>query len=120
MTDAQHEWREALIFRVGCCEICSNDRIDELACHEIARGIHRQNALTSACAILVVCWRCHKRVHEGMSVAEQLAYLLLKRDSCFDIEAYYKLTGRRWPDLADITHAHARMWAAINSNLRGG
>jgi hypothetical protein len=58
-------------------------------------------------------------VHDGgYTVAEQLAWLLLRRDSDFNYDAFVKLTGRRWPSLEDINTAHARLWAEINSNIR--
>lgn len=117
MTDAQREAREKRVREAECCDICGG-----IPCliHEIARGTpHRQKALLANFATLILCQPCHDlKVHNGMSVAEQLAYLHLRRDSEFDMPMYYELTGRVWPSLADIDAAYQRIWNGINQRLK--
>lgn len=95
------EWRYELVMRVGRCERCGRPS-DTLACHEIARGMHRQAALDAAYAILVLCNpQCHEEV-SSYSRARQLALLYHARPSDFDLPAFWKLTSRRWPELDEV------------------
>lgn len=115
MTDAQREAREKRVRDADGCDICGG-----IPClvHEVARGIHRQAALLANFATLVLCDECHRKVHQGMPVAVQLAYIMLRRDSEFDMPKFYKLTGRVWPSLEDINHAHAAILAGINARVK--
>ena len=109
-TETYQEWAER-VTRFRDCEICGSDAGEV---HHIARGANKDRTRRELCAVLFVCRACHKQVHEGMSVAEQLAYLWLRRPLDFNAEAFWKLTGRVWPSLEDITAAHASLWVGIN------
>jgi hypothetical protein len=98
MNTATKKWREQRV-REFQCDIC---RGDSHLIHEVARGQHRQNAWDKAYATLCLCSPCHDRVHQGMSLAEQLGWLQVRRPDEMDLEAFYKLTGRRYPDIIDI------------------
>ncbi len=111
MNEATNRKREKRA-RENPCDIC---RGDAALIHEIARGQHRQKALLANYATLILCSPCHDlKVHQGMSPAQQLAYIHERRFAEFDIEAFYKLTDRRWPDLRDIWDCVKRLRAAAD------
>ena len=99
------DFRRELILEVGRCELCGHDpaRFGNgaiswiLACHEIARGNSRQDALDKPYAILVVCRYCHSE-HLGNKgewpQARQLAALKRSRPRDYDLAAFNELVGR--------------------------
>ena len=90
--------REALKARVGRCEHCLKPTAPEyLDCDEIARGSSRQQALDEPCSILVVCRPCHSIV-QPWSRAKRLALLYLVRSSDYDLDRFWQVTKRRFPD----------------------
>jgi hypothetical protein len=102
---AAKPFRDKLIADVGKCEHCGCDpanrhgRMPELArlsVHEIASGIHRQNALDKAYAVLVLCWQCNSGPFQNRKEwpeARQLALLARRRPGDFDLTAYLELTS---------------------------
>ncbi len=102
------EWREERLREITECDLC---REPSCVIHEISRGTaNRVLSLTSVFAQLVLCQPCHDlKVHKGMPVAEQLAWLWARRPGDFDIEAFYSLTARRWPSAHDILKAYRRI-----------
>lgn len=100
-------FRDKLIADVGECEHCGcspdqrHGRMPELArlaVHEIASGIHRQNALDKPFATLVLCWQCNSGPFQDRKEwpeARQLALLARKRPKDFDLAAYLELTSPR-------------------------
>ena len=96
------EWRQALRVRVGRCELCLKPVKPELAdVHELVVGCCRALALDKDYATLVLHRACHIRM-EAYPIARQMAYLYLHRPQDWDLEAYYTLTKRRWPDMEDV------------------
>lgn len=98
--------RDALIERVGRCEVCLKPRMaDKLCCHEIARGVHRTRCLDKPFGILVVCrepnWHtgvdCHSSI-QNWPEAKQLALLYCVRASDFDLPAYCNMVNERAPN----------------------
>jgi hypothetical protein len=98
------KFREALMQRVGRCDICLHDpkRVRpsdiawEMCVHEIARGTHRQKALDKPFATLVLCYLCHYELHNGKTYwteAMQLAVLKKRRPADYDLAAYNRLIG---------------------------
>lgn len=102
------DFRAELVERVTLCEFCGEPaRPDNpLVVHEVAMGNgHRHKAMDKPYAVLVLhWWRCHPAIHR-MSRAQQLAILKHRRPDSYDIEAYYALIGRRFPDELDIEAA---------------
>ena len=94
------EWREEFAMELKVCEWC---RKRKPIIHEIARGSgHRLKAMVTRYATLALCDPgCHQEV--GLwPRSKQLALLMLRRPSDFDLEAYYRLVARRWPYEEDI------------------
>lgn len=98
-----YEYRYKFCARVGRCEHCLLPApVTNLCIDEIARGTsHRQKALDQPYAFLVVR-ADHHRLIQDWSRAKRLALLYLARSTDFDLEKWYTLTGRRWPDWEDI------------------
>lgn len=94
-------FRERLVASVGECENCgclSKGRLSRLAVHEIASGVHRQNALDKPYAVLVLCWQCNSGQFQNRAEwpeSRQLALLARKRPGDFDLTAYLELTSPR-------------------------
>ena len=94
--------RDALKARVGRCEHCLKPTAPEyLDCDEIARGSSRQQALDEPCSILVVHRLCHGLI-QNWSRAKRLALLYLVRSSDYDLERFWQITGRRFPEQEDV------------------
>lgn len=100
------EWAEERC-RTYPCDLCGGDAGEV---HHIARGQNRQLALTAVFATLVLCDACHRYwAHRGGKIAEQLARLKYNRPLEYDIEKFYQLTDRRWPDEEEIEAAYLRI-----------
>ena len=98
------KWRADFVAH-ACCDICG--AMPHLV-HEIARGIHRENALMAPYAILALCSLCHDReVHgrEEWPIPKQLAALYRSRPDDYDLQAFNRLRGR-----ADITQGMVEEW----------
>ncbi len=93
--DECREFRKALLFEIGVCELCGSRSFPHL--HEIARGQARLRALDKRFALLLLCHSCHmERIHNGPEKwpeARQLALLKRNRPKDLDLEAYNKLVG---------------------------
>lgn len=101
------EMRRELVATVERCEWCG--RRFSLACHEIARGCDRHKSVTQRSCILVLCNAPHQNhrqsCHSEVGVwdrAKQLALLLIRRGGDYDLEAYWRIIGRRKPEQADV------------------
>jgi len=102
------EWRRQRIEEIGVCDICA-ERPCELI-HEISRGQNRELSLMAAYAQLGPCSQCHDlKIHKGMTVAMQLAYLFWRRPAESDIVAFWNLTDRRWPSCEEIWTAYVAL-----------
>lgn len=100
-------FRDKLIADVGECENCGCSptsrhgrmpQMASLAVHEIASGVHRQNALDKPYAVLVLCWQCNSGPFQNRaewSESKQLALLARRRPKDFDLTAYLELTSPR-------------------------
>jgi hypothetical protein len=96
--------RDALVERVGVCEYCGQPAYSNnpLVAHEVTGGGIRAKSQAQPCGQLVLhYWNCHPKIHT-FSKAKQLAILKHRRQEDFDIEAYYLLIDRRFPDEEDI------------------
>lgn len=111
---AVEPYRETLVLNVAQCEWCSSPN-HGLSVHEIARGCHRQAALDKPFATLVLCDDCHRDLHELPSIHAiciGLALLKSSRPEDFSLEAFYKLTARRWPAEDLVERWYVRILAA--------
>jgi len=96
------DWRHAFKIRIGRCEHCLKSKAPEyLDCDEIARGCHRSKALTAAFAMLCVC-RLYHAIVQPWTRAKRLALLYLVRSTDYDLEAFWKLTSRRFPEQSEV------------------
>lgn len=103
------KFREGLKTEVGRCEHCRKLKAPEyLDCDEISRGATRAKSLTARFAILCVCRTCH-RIIQDWSRAKRLALLYLARSSDYDLEKFWALTGRRFPDQESVDIEIARL-----------
>lgn len=95
-------WRNRFKERVSRCEMClkASDPL-YLDVHECVTGSLRQHALDKEWAVLALHRRCHT-IMETLTIPHQLAYLLRARPDEFHLEAYHKLTGRKWPSVEQI------------------
>lgn len=57
--------------------------------------------------IVGLCWDCHAKIHSlGLpGKIECLAILCLRRPEDYDLEHFWKINGRRWPDAEDVAAA---------------
>ena len=107
----------ALKERVGRCERCGWDNINDLQVHEILRGTGlRRLARGKACCSLVLCNSFANGCHDlmgGLSWERQLLILYRsRRDDC-DILAFWKIAGRRKPTIENLIE-EAMKWGAGN------
>lgn len=93
--------RAALVEEVGYCQPCwtlgDGLKWSNLSVHEIAKGIHRQAALSERCAQLVACWDCNSgRLNDYsiLPIEKQLAIKLLEDPEHFDLVTFNRLRGR--------------------------
>jgi hypothetical protein len=108
------DFRLALKIEVGKCDWCQVPKSPEhLDADEIARGPVRSQALDQPYALLVMCRRDHD-LAQNWSRARRLALLKIRRPLLFDLEAFHKLTDRRFPDLADVLREEERLRAELS------
>ncbi len=94
------QFRDDFRKEIKLCEHCQKRPVQ--AIHEIARGSHRQKALDKRYAILRLCDPgCHQEVG-GWPICKQLALLALRRPNDYDLDAYWQLTSRRFPEFKDV------------------
>ncbi len=95
-------WREQFKESVGRCEYCLIKAAgSSLDCDEIARGSCRKIALMAPYAILVLHRHCHHHV-QNWTRAKRLAILLLARPDDYNLQEFWRLTRRNWPDQEDV------------------
>lgn len=108
------EWRSRFKAEIGMCEVCRKHKAPEyLDGHELCIGSLRQKALDQRWCVLVVCRPCHTML-ESLTIPQQLAYLLLSRPEDYDLDEYYRLCQRRWPD-----HESVFEWAVRIAGSHG-
>jgi hypothetical protein len=96
------QWREDFCNTVGRCEFCLVAASPQaLDIHELCVGSCRKLALDAPYCVLAAHRHCHS-ILEMLTIPNQLAYLLRAAPERFDLEAYWKLCQRRWPDLDTI------------------
>lgn len=88
--------RDGLRESVARCEACGRSGCT-LDVHEICRGRHRQRALGSLFALLLVCRTCHDELGSAAKwpEARQLALLAESRLYDWDLPRYLRLTNPR-------------------------
>lgn len=93
-------FRSAFKLEIGCCERCRKRR--NLEIHEISRGnADRKKSLDKRYAILCLCRDCHREM-DHWSRAKQICLLYVRRPYDFDLNAFWILTCRRYPDLGEV------------------
>ena len=98
------KWRQDFRLRVGRCEKCLRPAPpDRLDVHELTPGCDRVRALNKSYAVLALHRFCHTEI-EALTIPPQMAYLIRARPTDFNLEAYWQLIGRRWPDLEHILY----------------
>lgn len=102
-------FREAFRRRVGRCEKCLESASpDNLDLHELVPGYVRSQALDKPYALLALHRLCHWEI-EALTIPHQLAYLMRSRPNDFNPEMYWKLIGRRWPDVEHVLYFLERL-----------
>jgi hypothetical protein len=97
-------WREQFRESVGRCEKCLTPCSPEnLDVHELVPGYVRAKSLDKRYAVMAVHRHCHTEL-EAMTIPHQMAYMIRARSKDFDLGAYWKLIGRRWPDMEHILY----------------
>ena len=91
---------------VGRCELCGWVGPDNLVCHEILRGNPlRRLARGVRCCCLILCneWAndCHGMMG-GRPWEWQLAILWRSRPTDFDLLHFWKIAGRRKPEVEEL------------------
>lgn len=107
-------FRDGLLERVAVCEWCINTD-SGLIVHEISRGQYRAMSLDKPFACLVLCGDCHRDMHDlpaSHAVCIGLALLRYSRPTDFNLERFYQLTARRWPDEEMVDRYWTRTLAA--------
>jgi len=97
------------VARINYCEFCHRTNV-ALCCHEVAKGGGcRLEARQADFARLCLCGgyedSCHDVLHRMASqdaVAAGLALIYHSRAADFNLEAFWKLTARRWPDFQTV------------------
>lgn len=85
------------------CQICG--KIRRLACHEIARGCDRAQALGARCAILAVCSECNTGPLDDAALwprERQLALLQARCPHDYDLAAFCRITAPRIYHQSDV------------------
>lgn len=96
------KWRKDFRIQIGRCELCLKPaHWGHLDCDEIARGSFRGMALTARFAILSVHRHCHSFI-QNWSRPKRLALLYLSRPEDYDLEKFWELTRRRFPEHEDV------------------
>lgn len=99
----------ALKERVGRCESCGWNNINDLQVHEILRGtgLRRLSRGKDFCS-LVLCNSfangCHDRM-SGLAWERQLAILWRSRPEDMDMLAFWEVAGRRKPTVEEMLEA---------------
>lgn len=106
--------RKAYIAEFGKCMACGSRK--RLCVHEMAKGSHREAALSEPCTWLVACWLCNTRYLEDYSIwplARQLATKLKYDPDRFDLERFNEIRGRA---ATAITIEEVRQWLDWEEN----
>jgi len=104
LINSTREWRDDFRNRVSRCEVCLQPCSPELLdVHELVFAPVRSKALDKPYAVLACHRRCHDYI-ETLTIPHQLAYLMRAAPERFDMERYWWLTKRRWPDVSDIIY----------------
>lgn len=103
------EWRDELRNRVGRCEVCLQHCSAELLdVHELVFAPLRAKALDKPYAVLACHRRCHDYI-ETLTIPHQLAYLLRAAPERWNLEKYWFLCRRNWPDMEAVLYFLARL-----------
>lgn len=91
--DAKPE-RDAYREEFHLCQVCCRRPADTI--HEIARGVHRKDALKERCTWLLVCHYCHIAVEDYSKwpLTKQLACKLLTDSDGFDLQRFNEIRDR--------------------------
>ena len=97
-------WRQAFKKKIGRCEKCLKPaKPEQLDCHEVVTGNVRAKALDKKYAVMCVHRYCHNEL-EQLTIPHQLGYFIRARAEDCDLEALWRLMGRRWPDMEHILY----------------
>ncbi len=98
-------FREAMRKEIGRCELCRSGKV---SLHEIAQGFGRRRlALDKRGLIVGLCEGCHRMVH-SMGLKGKvlcLAVLLARRPADYNLQLFWEVNGRRWPDHEEVLAA---------------
>jgi hypothetical protein len=92
-------WRTELRAQ-GFCDWCSSDR-NGLEIHEVSGGSTRGLELDKPFSTNLLCAACHRDLEalpKNHAVCIGLALIRYRRPESYNLEHYYRLTARRWPD----------------------
>lgn len=113
------DFRRSMKERIGRCDHCCKPKAPEyLDLDEIARGCTRARALTEPCNLLCVCRPCHGIV-QPWTRAKRLALLYLVRSEAYDLDRFYEITKRRFPDQESVDAEIASLLALRANPLTG-
>lgn len=100
--------RAAFVMETNFCWVCG--RTWNLCVHEMARGSHREKALTERLTWLVACGQCNSgplHDHREWPLARQLALKYMHDQEHFDLVGFNRLRDRE-PDA--ITFDQVEKW----------
>lgn len=86
----------ALVAMTIRCEFCSRRR--PLEPHHLCQGGLRASTLYDVKVLLMLCRCCHDEIHRLSAANKAIGLALLRHAGRLDLEHFYRVTGRRWPD----------------------
>lgn len=101
LDDAERKALDVLRLTVTGCEYCRRDVATEP--HHVASGGNKAANVGDVRLIALLCRDCHD-VIEGMRGVDERAcgLALLYHAGRMDLEHYYRVTARRWPDASVV------------------
>jgi len=94
---------------IGRCEWCRRGRI---FLHEIAQGFGKRHlALDKRGLVIGLCFDCHRKIHslglKGKVIG--LAILRARRPQDYNLQLFWEVNGRRWPDHEEVLAAEIEL-----------
>lgn len=99
-------FRDAFREELGRCELC---RKGKPQLHELTQGYGRRTrALGNRSLVVGLCGNCHRKIHlmalKGKILC--LALLRLRRPADYNLQTFWEVNGRRWPDNEEVMEAY--------------